>query len=904
MHNKKNISRVLVLLALIFAFAVTAAGCFAFGEIELDQESYTHEYGEIFMIPFATCTNGQEVTIQIFDAEGKEVPVEYGTATLEIGEYKMVFTAGNITKEVPLTCADTLKPEIIISVESSAAVGHWFTLPSLKADDISGIDTSKTKVELYKDGESTPVLTVPGERIRIENVSSYTLKATAVDTVGNVAVVEKRIKVIDRPNSEVLQDFSTELEPFHEITYGAGQPLAVWYDEYDGRQGVIALGCGGYENVPGGDYAYLWWTGLGMDSLNLVGATGFTFKIKVAPSVRLVAIKSSNNGDGGDLATGIVRDEWTEVTVSLVNDKSFSSMSYATIGIALAPGYKSEGECVWIDEVIVHYTPYPEYTVNVEDGSIDYAYDMVPEGCQVTVKHDKTKTPAGKAFSHYLINGERLWGSTFVVTGDTEITAVYVDLVTTERPIPEGAVMVEDFSGRGMASVVNKGQPALALSEWYVTYDGVAGVRSIGYLPNVGWNYLWWDELIPSYFDYDSYTHLTFRMKVTKSALRTLNLGDYNVLGKVKGDGEWIEVKIPISAMKDRTVGIANTYSAYGELVWIDQIYATVEEEEKPVPELKIPEGSVMISDFSNDVFPYIGHMMGDDAAHAYYSSYSSLDGRGGVFAMGSNCFSWMWYTGVGLDNMDLTGMGTITFRMKVNSKIVSLDLKIDGTHSIPIINKIPVKDEWTEVTFSVAELGFADITKAGITFVFGTPDGGPCEYVWLDQVYATPKDPSIPDELAIPEGATLISNYGKIVTPYIGHMMGNDAAHAYYNTYDVYDGRAGVFAMGSNCEAWMWYTGAGLDNMNLTGKTTITFRIKVSSSIKSLDLRIDGDTETGHSYAVKDLITVKDEWTELTVNIADLNFADITKANLTFRFGTPNGGECEYVWLDQVYVQ
>ena len=482
-----------------------------------------------------------------------------------------------------------------------------------------------------------------------------------------------------------------------------------------------------------------------------------------------------------------------------------------------------------------------------------------------------------------------------------------------EMSIPANSVLITDFSAPVNPYIGHMmgNDAAHAYYNSYVVLDNRAGVFAMG---SNCYSWMWYTGVGLDSMDLTGMETITFRMKISSNLvsldLKVDGANSIPIINKFDVRGEWTELTFDIADLGFADITKANITFVFGtpdggecEYVWLDQVYASPEDPNAP-KELPIPDGATLITNFGKTVSPFIGHMMGNDAAHAYYNTYKALDGRAGVFAMGSNCYSWMWYTGTGLDNMDLRGMGTITFRMKVNSKIVSLDLKIDGTHSISILDKIPVKDEWTEITFSVAELGFADVSKAGITFVFGTPDGGSCEYVWLDQVYATPKDSSIPDELAIPEGATLISNYGKIVTPYIGHMMGNDAAHAYYNTYDVYDGRAGVFAMGSNCEAWMWYTGAGLDNMNLTGKTTITFRIKVSSSIKSLDLRIDGDTETGHSYAVKDLITVKDEWTELTVNIADLNFADITKANLTFRFGTPNGGECEYVWLDQVYVQ
>ena len=102
MKQRKNVLRGIMVMALVLAIVGTMAGCFGSGvQIVVDQESYTHEYGEIFMVPMATCSDGSEVIVQIFDADGYEVPVEYGTASLEKGEYKMVFTAGTAKKEEP-----------------------------------------------------------------------------------------------------------------------------------------------------------------------------------------------------------------------------------------------------------------------------------------------------------------------------------------------------------------------------------------------------------------------------------------------------------------------------------------------------------------------------------------------------------------------------------------------------------------------------------------------------------------------------------------------------------------------------------------------------------------------------------------------------------------------------------
>jgi len=171
MKVNRKLWRIFVSVVLALTVLGIMAGCRKKGaQILLDQESYTVEYGETFIVPYATCTTGEEVIVTAYDADGYEVPVEYGTCYFEKGENKLVFTAGNLTKEVIVLCQDTTPPQVLMQYSASAAVGHWYTLPIPTAEDISGVDTAKMKVELYKEGDTTPVLTVPGDRIRAENV--------------------------------------------------------------------------------------------------------------------------------------------------------------------------------------------------------------------------------------------------------------------------------------------------------------------------------------------------------------------------------------------------------------------------------------------------------------------------------------------------------------------------------------------------------------------------------------------------------------------------------------------------------------------------------------------------------------------------------------------------------------
>jgi len=105
---------------------------------------------------------------------------------------------------------------------------------------------------------------------------------------------------------------------------------------------------------------------------------------------------------------------------------------------------------------------------------------------------------------------------------------------------------------------------------------------------------------------------------------------------------------------------------------------------------------------------------------------------------------------------------------------------------------------------------------------------------------------------------------------------------------------------LGATGECYMWHTNIGMEGIDVSNATTITFRIKVDSRIRSLNF-------TQHNINDYDLysrITEFDKWIDVTINIADLNFSNPADAVLQLQFATWDNGACEYVWLDQVYIQ
>ncbi len=320
-------------------------------------------------------------------------------------------------------------------------------------------------------------------------------------------------------------------------------------------------------------------------------------------------------------------------------------------------------------------------------------------------------------------------------------------------------------------------------------------------------------------------------------------------------------------------------------------------ETQDKIEELAIPEGARMIADFSTTVTPHIPTNWGTPELAAY-NSYDVYNGRAGVFGMGATGEGYMWYNNFGLNGIDLSTVETITFRMMVKSGTRALWIKHDETEGIDIINQISAFDQWIEYTCNVTDLGITDLSNATIQLRFATTIGaGQSEWVWLDQVYVTEKTV---EELAIPEGATMISDFSTTVTPYISETWGSGAAGAYYNSYDVYNGRAGVFAMGATGESFVWYDSFGLNGIDLSNAETITFRMKVKSGLRALWIKHD---EIDEGIDIIDQISAFDEWIEYTCKVADLGITDLSNATIQLRIATWDNGNCEYVWLDQVYV-
>ena len=346
----KKLRRMILALTLALTLIGVMAGCIEQQEEEqilLEHNVFKNELGEVFTIPKAVCLTGEKVTFQIFDAEGKEVPIENGGCILEkCGEYKIVCTAGAHTREAALICQDTIGPEIVINFDDNAAIGQMYVLPSAGAKDLSGVDESEILVELYIEGQETPVASGAGESILIEAVEGYVLKVSAKDRAGNVSYAEQKITPIAQ-NAVVINDFSTEYDAVPNDVYGNGGADAscVYYSEIDGRSGVIAL------NVNSSVRHFTMWKiasgGIGCFS----DFTSITIRMKVVGDIA-AGYWGTNGFHTGGAANGIAEygwpvGEWFEFTLTT---EQLGNM-FAFNAIYLGCANDSAGNLILIDQI-------------------------------------------------------------------------------------------------------------------------------------------------------------------------------------------------------------------------------------------------------------------------------------------------------------------------------------------------------------------------------------------------------------------------------------------------------------------------------------------------------------------------------------------------------------------------
>ena len=665
----------------------------------------------------------------------------------------------------------------------------------------------------------------------------------------------------------LVTDYSTAASPWNNPNWGSkAVGITAWHDAYDGVAGVQAFGMQANTEAK-----YTMWTAVLPSDFDFSSYDQIHIRLKIDKSAARAIYLGNTSASKEFLSSIPVSNEWTTVTLDIADLPGFYLMLSNVAG--------KSGEMLWIDQVWV--TSVTEWTVSITDGSMDYDGEAVPDGTTITLTHDSNATPEYYEFSGWKVNGNAIEGNTVTVDQNMTIEPIYV-LTVNELPIPEGATLVSDFSANpGPWNSPNYGSGAKGTTAWYEEYDGVAGVQAFGMQENSGVQYTLWSSVLPSDFDYTGYTHITLRLKVDKTKTNAVYLGTTsslkNFLPNVSADGEWTTVTLKISDLAGYFFALSNKASCSGEMVWIDQVYV-----EKRATELAIPEGATLVSDFSANPGPWNSPNYGSGAkgTTAWYEEY---DGVAGVQAFGMQENSGVQYTlwsSVLPSDFDYTGYTHITLRLKVD-KTKTNAVYLGTTSSLKnFLPNVSADGEWTTVTLKISDL-------AGYFFALSNKASCSGEMVWIDQVYVEKRA----TELAIPEGATLVTDYSTAASPWNSPYYGakNVGTTAWY---EEYDGVAGVQAFGKSADGYTLWTNVLPSDFDYSAYTHITLRLKVDKS-KASHLLLG---TTSSSKAFLPSVTEDNAWTTVTLKISELPGYFLILNNVAGTTG-------EMVWIDQVYV-
>ena len=357
--------------------------------------------------------------------------------------------------------------------------------------------------------------------------------------------------------------------------------------------------------------------------------------------------------------------------------------------------------------------------------------------------------------------------------------------------------------------------------------------------------------------------------------------------------------------------------------------------------EVSIPEGALLVTDYSTSPSPWNNPNYGSGTV-GVVNYYEESQGRAGVVAFGTNqgVRAYTQWTAV-VPSFDGTGYNKMIVRAKIDtSKCVRAVL--DDNDGLSLITAA-TSNQWGEVEFNLSELGACYLSIA-------TDSAGDC--IWIDQIYLialptyaisvtggtanmnnacrgenitlTVDENSIPEgktfgywtvngaqivgnsfvmpnqavtvsavyiasELAIPEGASLVTDYSTSPSPWNNPNYGHGTVGV-VNYYAESQGRAGVVAFGTNqgARSYTQWT-AVVPSFDGTGYNKMVLRVKIDTS---KCVRAVFDDNDGAS-----LITAatSNQWGEVELNLSDVGSCYLTIA-------TDSAGDC--IWIDQIYLK
>ena len=612
----------------------------------------------------------------------------------------------------------------------------------------------------------------------INGVEYYSDTVMMPDSDIDVIAVYEVAEITNLPvGATLITDYTIKTQTFLQ-NWGGYNLIEKKLSEYRGRANVYALGASTSGNC---------WNSFTIRNFNLMSDSQFAaaqndltnkamfFDVYLTENV--ISLEFGFGGHAGNKVgvdlSNVPRNEWTTVFISMNSIASeMGGALYAMLGTNVA-GY----QC-YIDRIYVGYLE--QYAITVTGGTA--SVNNARYGDTVTLTVNNNAIPEGKSFGYWTVNGEQIVGNTFVMPNQAvTVIAVY----SPELAIPEGALLVTDYSTSPSPwNNPNYGHGTVGVVNYYAESQGRAGVVAFG--TNQGArSYTQWTAVVPS-FDGTGYNKMVLRVKIdtSKCVRAVFDDNDGASLITAATSNQWGEVELNLSDVGTCYLTIA-TDSA-GDCIWIDQIYLialptyaisvtggtantdnagygetvtlTVDNNAIPEgqsfvywtvngeqivgntfvmpnqavtviavysPELAIPEGALLVTDYSSSPSPWNNPNYGHGTV-GVVNYYAESQGRAGVVAFGTNqgARSYTQWTAV-VPSFDGTGYNKMVLRVKIDtSKCVRA--VFDDNDGASLITAA-TSNQWGEVELNLSDVGSCYLTIA-------TDSAGDC--IWIDQIY------------------------------------------------------------------------------------------------------------------------------------------------------------------------
>ncbi|PWM71515.1 MAG: hypothetical protein DBX59_08660 [Bacillota bacterium] len=211
---KKIISMLLsVAIACTAAVAVPFGGCANKPKYRMEYEkgATTVEAGEYYAVPVPAVYDAadKEVTEDVIvvptvlDPDGEEAYIDASDYVKieKVGKYTVTLEIldEDIRETYEVTGVDTQAPVITgaQNYKSDVFKGETVTLPKLITEDATGVDTSKTRFEVFE-GDSDVPMEITDGRWAANSLDGYTIKCYVEDKAGNNAARELKIRVTEK----------------------------------------------------------------------------------------------------------------------------------------------------------------------------------------------------------------------------------------------------------------------------------------------------------------------------------------------------------------------------------------------------------------------------------------------------------------------------------------------------------------------------------------------------------------------------------------------------------------------------------------------------------------------------------------------------------------------------------